>query len=64
MNGEIFCQENFCNDKERECRMKVNLGESPNFNSDEPIHLNDNKLLKNKRVSIIFFISFPYIYHY
>ena len=55
MKNGIFCQENFCNDKRRECRVKVKLGEGDFFNSDEPTHLNDNSFLKNKRVINIFF---------
>jgi hypothetical protein len=63
MKNGIFCQENFCNDKRRECPVKVKLGEGDFFNSDEPTHLNDNRLLKNKRVINIFFLIF-HIYQF
>ena len=55
MKNGIVGQENFCNDKRRECRMKVKPGEGDFFNSDEPTHLIDNRFLKNKRVINIFF---------
>ena len=61
MKNGIFCQENFDNGKRRECTVKVKPSEGAFFNSDEPIHLNDNKFLKNKRVSNIFLLIF-YIY--
>ena len=58
MKNGIFYQENFGNGKRRECRVKVKPSERAFFNSDESMHLNDNKFLKNKRVSNIFLLIF------
>ena len=58
MKNGIFYQENFGNGKRRECRVKVKPSEGAFFNSDESMHLNDNKFLKNKSVSNIFLLIF------